>query len=89
MKKKIIFIFAATALITVYMTGCNKSYGFGNYSYKHIHFSDQISGHCATVGKWYENDNGIEVKTEECGSMFLSEGTYIMLESADKCPFCK
>ena len=89
MKKKIALVFAAAALIAACMTGCNKSYGFGNYSYKHIHFSDQISGHCATIKKWYENDNGIEVKTEECGSIFLSEGTYIMLESADKCPFCK
>lgn len=89
MKKKMALVIAGAALIAACMTGCgNKSYGFGNYTYSHIHFSDQISGHCATVEKWYESESGIEVKTKECGSLFLSEGTYIMLEGAEKCPFC-
>ena len=35
---------------------------------------------------WYDNSKGIEVLTSECGSLFLSEGTYIMY--SDTCPLC-
>lgn len=41
---------------------------------------------CLTVESWHDNTTGIEIKTKECGSMFLSEGTYILLE--DTCLFC-
>ena len=36
--------------------------------------------------KWYESESGIEVTTKELGSIFASEGTYILVE--DKCPIC-
>jgi hypothetical protein len=38
--------------------------------------------------KWYESSTGIEVLTKEAGSMYLSEGTYILLEGDKGCPFC-
>jgi hypothetical protein len=32
--------------------------------------------------------NHIEVDTKECGSLFLSEGTYTLYEHVGECPFC-
>lgn len=71
------------------MCACgNENWGFGNYSWKHVHFSDAVSGHCATISSWHDNTTGIEIHTVECGSMFLSEGSYILFESGSDCPFC-
>ncbi len=66
----------------------NENWGFGNYNWKHVHFSDAVSGHCATISSWHDNTTGIEIHTVECGSMFLSEGSYILFESGSDCPFC-
>lgn len=85
--KKVICIIVIISLLFI-LTGCgNHSIGFGNYQFNKIHVSD-CSGNCIdlTVLKWYEDETGIEVDTEEVGPIFCSEGTYIMLE--DKCPIC-
>lgn len=71
------------------MCACgNENWGLGNYSWKHVHFSDAVSGHCATISSWHDNTTGIEIHTVECGSMFLSEGSYILFENGSDCPFC-
>ena len=67
---------------------CNENWGFGNYNWKHVHFSDTVEGHCATISSWHDNTTGIELHTVECGSMFLSEGSYILFENGSDCPFC-
>jgi len=85
--KKFIAAIILVAMILV-LCGCgNVSYGLGNYTFKHIHVCD-FSGSCAdlTVKTWHDNEVGIEVKTEEAGPLFLSEGTYILFD--DKCPIC-
>lgn len=79
-------IFILFMFILFMFTGCNYSLGLGSYNFEHIHFFDKQQSYCATVEKWFENDTGIEVKTKEYGSIFLSEGTYILFE--DDCPFC-
>ena len=86
MKKIIVFILAA--LLAVAMAGCNMGLGLGNFEFTGVHCSD-FSGNCRdfTVTKWYEDDTGIEVKTKEAGSIFCSEGTYILYEG-NKCPIC-
>jgi len=89
--KKIILITAALLLVTlalVSLVSCgNMSMGFGNFTYKKIHIMNYDgTGVCATVEKWYDNETGVEVKTTEYGSMYLSEGTYILIE--EKCPYC-
>jgi hypothetical protein len=61
----------------------------GNYSFTHIHFTDMTKGHCATIEKWWDNEEGIEVKTKEYGYLYCSEGSYILFESGNKCPYCK
>lgn len=87
MKKKIITTFMIIAMLTTTLTGCgNMSMGFGNFTYKKIHVDTYHDSECFTVEKWYENENGVEVLTDEVGSMYLSEGTYIMIE--DECPLC-
>lgn len=76
-------------VIALAMCACgNENWGLGNYSWKHVHFSDAVSGHCATISSWHDNTTGIEIHTVECGSMFLSEGSYILFESGSDCPFC-
>lgn len=85
MKKIIAIILLVMALLLT--SGCNKSYGFGNYSFKKIHIDTHNYSGCFTVEKWYDNSQGIEVKTAEVGAMFFSEGTYVLIEK--ECPFCK
>lgn len=88
MKKKIIAMIITTAMVTTMLTGCgNMSLGFGNFNYEKIHVDTYHNSECFTVVKWYETENGVEVLTGEVGSMYLSEGTYIMIES--ECPFCE
>ena len=75
------------AITTLILASCgNYSMGFGNYTYTRIHIDTYHFSGCYTVEKWYESDSGIEVKTEELGSIFASEGTYILV--SDKCPIC-
>ena len=86
--KKLICILLVV-LMPMCLTACgNENWGIGNYSWTHIHFSDAVSGHCATIKSWHDNSTGIEVHTIECGSMFLSEGSYILFESGEQCPYC-
>ena len=84
--KKIIAIVVLAAMCLVMLTGCNMSLGMGNFSFKNVHVDTYHYSGCFTIKKWHDNDSGIEVNTEEAGSIFLSEGTYMMIE--DDCPFC-
>ena len=87
--KKIIAILLAV-IMTLALVACgNENWGFGNYNWKHVHFSDTIESHCATISSWHDNTTGIEIHTVECGSMFLSEGSYILFESETNCPYCQ
>ena len=87
MKKFLIIL--TLVLVLVLLAGCgNHSVGLGNYTYKKVHIDTHNYSGCLTVEKWYESGTGIEVKTEEAGSVFLSEGTYILIEGDKGCPFC-
>lgn len=84
------FIACAMALLMFFMlAGCgNMSVGFGNFTFEHIHFYDYTESYCANVDRWYDNSSGIEVKTDEYGSMYLTEGSYILIGDEADCPFC-
>ena len=85
--KKLCLLLAFALLTTALLTSCgNYSAGFGNYSYKKIHIDTHHFSGCYTVETWYESESGIEVTTKELGSIFASEGTYILV--GDKCPVC-
>lgn len=88
--KKILTFIVCLVLLCACLTGCgNKALiSPGNYNFTHIHFTDMTSGHCATIEKWWDNEQGIEVKTKEYGYLYCSEGSYILLESGSKCPYC-
>ena len=87
--KKIVTLILAVLVVAVCFTGCgNMSMGLGNFSYDHVHFFNHQGSHCATIEKWYDNSTGIEVKTEEYGSVFLAEGCYMLFENNDSCPWC-
>ena len=85
----ITIVFLVILLLVFTLVGCgNMGMGPGNYTFEHVHFSDAVEGHCATVEKWYDNETGIEVKTKEHGAMYLSEGSYQLITNSNKCPYC-
>lgn len=88
MKKIISIVLLITALVTI-LAGCgNMSLGIGNYTYEQVHVDTYHYSGCFSIVKWYENATGIEVKTKEAGSLYLSEGTYVLIEGDKGCPFC-
>ena len=86
MKRKTI-IAALAAVLAITLSGCNMSFGLGNYNFRKIHIDTHNYSGCFTIEKWYNDASGIEVKTEEAGSMYFAEGMYMLIE--DECPFCK
>jgi predicted small secreted protein len=88
MKKKIMVLIMVVAMACGLCACGNENWGFGNYTFKHVHFNDGITGVCADVDSWHDNDLGCEVHTDEFGTLYLSEGTYILIEQAYDCPFC-
>lgn len=87
--KKIICLFLLILLVVGILTGCgNENWGFGNYTFEHVHICDGAVGYCAKVDSWHDNDRGIELHTVEFGDIYCSEGTYFLFESGSKCPFC-
>lgn len=86
--KKFLAIVLVTLVIVGILSGCNMGVGVGNFTFTHLHLDTYHDTGCYTVDKWYDAKNGIEVKTKEIGSIFCSEGTYILLENEDDCPFC-
>ena len=88
MKKKIIVMIIAIAILAIMLVGCgNMSMGLGNYTFDKIHVDTHNYNGCFTIEKWYDSSSGIEVKTKEVGSMYLAEGMYMLIE--DECPFCE
>lgn len=88
MKKLFVFILALVMCLGL-LVGCgNMALGMGNFTYKKVHVDTHNYSGCLTIEKWHDNSAGIEVETEEAGSIFLSEGTYILLEGDEGCPFC-
>lgn len=96
MKRAPIFVFITIIIaiavvvspILLRMSG-NQRYDWGSYTYEHVHICDGATGVCATVEGWYEDEVGVELKTKEFGSIYCSEGTYILIEDSYTCPFCK
>ena len=85
--KKFITIALVLIMALTMLVGCgNMSLGLGNFTFKKIHVDTHHYSGCLTVVRWYENDNGVEVETKEVGNIFLSEGTYVLIEK--ECPFC-
>ena len=88
MKKLFSFLLILTVLVMM-LCSCNKKL-FGTYNFTHVHICDS-AGHTAdyAIQSWTEQSEtpGVEVKINGYGSMWLSEGTYILY--TDKCPLCE
>lgn len=84
--KKIIAIGMVLILIGALCACANMSMGIGSFEFNKVHVDTYNYSGCFTVMKWYDSETGVEVKTKEAGSMFLSEGTYFLI--SDDCPFC-
>lgn len=86
--KKIFLVFIVLVTILTLSACGNMSMGLGNYSFNRVHVDTEHYAGDLTIKKWHDSEgSGIEVDTEEVGAIFLSEGTYILLEG--DCPFCK
>lgn len=87
--KKIFAIVLCLVMVLAVCTGCgNENWGFGNYTFTHVHVSDAVEGHCATIESWHDNESGIELHTKEFGDIYCSEGTYFLFADESGCPFC-
>lgn len=84
--KKIIAIIMVLILMSTLCACGNMSMGLGNFEFKKVHIDTYNYSGCFTIEKWYDSETGIEVKTKEAGSLYLSEGTYFLI--SDDCPFC-
>lgn len=88
MKHRVIAIIALIVIIVVCLCGCgNMSLGLGNYEFNKVHVDTYHYSGCLEIEKWYDVSTGIEIRTKSGESLFLSEGTYMLVE--DKCPFCE
>ena len=88
--KKIFLTFMLILLVVICFSGCGGNMsvmGIGNYSFEKVHVDTYHYSGRLEVEKWYENSTGIEVKTKDYENIFLSEGTYTLIE--DECPFCE
>ena len=88
MKKLLCILMIMLMIVSLCACG-NENWGIGNYEYRHVHIGDGAVGYCAEVESWHDNEMGIELHTKEFGDMYCSEGTYLLFESGDSCPFCK
>lgn len=81
-------LIAIVCIAATMMTGCgNMALGPGNYSFKKVHVEMNGYSCCLDLNSWHENEGfGIEVNVKDYGAMYLSEGTYILVE--DNCPIC-
>ena len=87
--KKIICLMLIVLLILPVLVGCgNENWGIGNYNYTHARFSVDEVGVCADVSSWHDNELGCEIHTKDYGSIYCSEGSYILIEDGKDCPFC-
>lgn len=84
--KKIIMSIVTVATTAIMLTGCGNLHG--DIKYKKIHVDTHHYSGCFTIEKWRRVHDGVEVTTQEIGSMCLAEGTYIIMEGNKVCPFC-
>lgn len=86
--KKIVCLLISIAIILT-LCSCGNWNLIGEYNYTHVYVETyKTEGRCYSIETWTDSESGIEVKTKSNGSMFLSEGTYILFSDADGCPYC-
>lgn len=81
-------LLAIACALTIFLTGCGNMdvMGIGNFTFNKVHVDTHGYSGCIEIKRWVDNSTGIEVETKDYGAIYLSEGTYVLIE--DKCPFC-
>ena len=67
--------------------GCNEAMGFGTFNFDRAHISVGGVDACVEVESWHDNEIGCELRLVNGTSIYLSEGTYILIDG--ECPICK
>lgn len=62
------------------------SIGLENLFFKKVHVHLGSFDDCLTITSWQNHPVGVRVNSKEFGSLFLSEGTYLLCEN--ECPIC-
>ena len=90
MMKKMFAVLLTLSAMCASLTGCGNMALIdpGNFTFRHIHTDTYHDPMCFTIEKWWDNSSGVEVKTKECGTLYFSEGDYVMVEDAKNCPYC-
>ena len=86
--KKLGALLLSVACLT--LSGCNEQVvGWGNLSfhYAHIQMMGQAGSVHLKIESWRNDDGGIELKTENYGTIIVGDGTY-MLYDVEECPIC-
>ena len=86
--KKILILIILIILISISIfcfTACNMTL-VGNYNFTKVHIYYEGYEECLEIKSWTDGDTGIEVDSKKYGSLFISEGHYLMCE--DDCPIC-
>lgn len=65
------------------------SLGLGNFSFDTVHVDTHNYSGCLSIERWYDSGTGIEVFTKDGVSLFLSEGTYVLIGGDNGCPLCE
>ena len=88
--KRVAIIITCLFVMCACLVGCGNMALLdpGTFTFNHLHSDTYHDPMCFTVEKWWDNENGIEVQTKECGNMYFSEGDYVLIEKAEKCPYC-
>lgn len=86
MKKIRTLLICVILLFAMALCSCNQSCGIGSLSFRKVHIDTYHYSGCYEIISWYDNSTGIEAVTREFGSIYLSEGTYILISS--ECPIC-
>ena len=87
MKKFLAGLLALTSVLAFSSCGNQDVIGWGNFDFKRAHiFTGDGNGVCVEIQKWIDNELGCEIKMTNGSSLYLSEGTYMLVE--DYCPIC-
>lgn len=90
MKKFITLTLVAVMLVLIFAScESNMSVGIGSYNFTHAHIAvGGDASQCVEIERWYNDEYGIELRTTSNGSIYCSEGTYILFTDASTCPYC-
>ena len=77
-------------ILSLCLTSCNEQIiGFGSLSFHYVHVQmyNQENPTHFKITSWREDNGGIELKTENYGTILVGDGTYLAYD-VEECPIC-